>query len=32
MDLELRELAELRAASILTDEEYAEEKRRLLGR
>jgi PPE-repeat protein len=32
MDIELRELAELRAASILTDDEYAEEKRRLLGR
>jgi PPE-repeat protein len=32
LDIELRELAELRAASVLTDEEYAEEKRRLLGR
>ncbi|MDQ2625386.1 MAG: SHOCT domain-containing protein, partial [Actinomycetota bacterium] len=29
---ELRELAELRDAGILTEDEFAEEKRRLLGR
>ncbi|HET9877575.1 MAG TPA: PPE domain-containing protein [Mycobacterium sp.] len=32
IDLELRELAELREASVLTDEEYTQQKRRLLGR
>jgi PPE-repeat protein len=31
-DVELRELAELRSAGILTDEEYAAEKRALVGR
>jgi Short C-terminal domain len=29
---ELRELAELRNSGILTDEEFSEQKRRLLGR
>lgn len=32
IDIELRELAELREARVLTDEEYAQQKRRLLGR
>jgi uncharacterized protein YukE len=32
IDIELRELAELRAATILTAEEYTRQKRRLLGR
>jgi hypothetical protein len=31
-DVELRELAELRSAGILTEDEYAAEKRALVGR